>query len=333
MDRSDSLFTVLKVVELNFSVDNSLKIPTCSVFKSTVSPMDSNDFFRSEQLCTTIEPKCGSCRCGRCPIPGSRYSFREEVELKLIDDNLHYDNEAGKWIASYPYLFPKESLLGTKDVALRSMVTTERMLLKNKDWGSTYQARVVPKDEFDGYSGHVNFLPHLAVSNPRSASTPVRICFDASRSQGGGPGFNKVLAKGPDRFLNNLAGVILRFRNGVEAAKGDVSKMYNAVGLAPEDCFIQCFLWRDLDVSADPLVYQVVVNNIGVKPAGCIATLALYKSADHFQEKYPATRRQLKDNSYVDDLGLTGKNRSELKKRTQEADEILAHANMKIRSW
>ena len=280
-------------MELNSSMDNSLKILTCSAFKSTVSPMDSNDFFRSEQLCTTIEPKCGSCRCGRCPIPGSRYSFREEVELKLIDENLHYDHETGKWIASYPYLFPKESLMGTKTVALRSMITTEKLLLKNKDWGSTYQAqiqdmldrgvaRVVPKEEFDGYSGHVNFLPHLAVSNPRSASTPVRICFDASRSQGGGPGLNKILAKGPDRFLNNLAGVILRFRNGVEAAKGDVSKMYNAVGLAPEDCFIQCFLWRDLDVSTDPLVYQVVVNNIGVKPAvslhwPCIRLLIIFK--------------------------------------------------------
>ena len=156
-------------------------------------------------------------------------------------------------MASYPYVFPRESLCGTKAVALKSMLATEKTLLKNPSWGSVYQAqvqdmldrgiaRIVPESELSNYTGVINYLPHLAVSNPRSASTPVRICFDASRPQGGGPSLNKILAKGPDRFLNNLAGVILRFRNGVVAAKGDVRKMYNSVALIKEDCFVQCFL-------------------------------------------------------------------------------------------
>ena len=98
-------------------------------------------------------------------------------------------------------------------------------------------------------------------------------------------------------------------------------------------CFIQCFLWRGLDESREPQTFQVVVNNIGVKPAGCIATLALYKSADLFSEKYPVTSIQIKDKSYVDDLGLTGNNRAEIEARTREADEILSHANMKIKRW
>ena len=89
--------------------------------------------------------------------------------------------------------------------------------------------------------------------------------------------------------MNNLASVILRFRNGAVAAKGNVKKMYNSVLLETEDCFVQCFVWRDRDVSAEPLTYQVIVNNIGVKPAGCIATLALYKSADLHKKEYPVT--------------------------------------------
>ena len=83
---------------------------------------------------------------------------------------------------------------------------------------------MVPMEELSDYSGHVNYLPHLAALNPRSQSTPVRICFDASRSQGGAPSLNNILAKGPDRFLNNLAGVIIGFRNGRVASKGDVKK-------------------------------------------------------------------------------------------------------------
>ena len=36
---------------------------------------------------------------------------------------------------------------------------------------------------------------------------------------------------------------------------------------------------------------------------------------------------------YVDDLGLTGKNKDEVRNRTEEADRILKHANMKVKSW
>ena len=53
--------------------------------------------------------------------------------------------------------------------------------------------------------------------------------------------------------------------------------------------------------------YQVLVNNIGVKPAGAIATLALQNSAEIFSSKYPLTTEQLVKKSYVDDIGLTGK--------------------------
>ena len=70
---------------------------------------------------------------------------------------------------------------------------------------------------------------------------PVRIVFDASRQQGGRPSLNKILVKGPDRYLNNLAGVITCFRDGRVVAQGDIRKMYNAVKLAEEDCYVQCF--------------------------------------------------------------------------------------------
>ena len=183
-------------------------------------------------------------------MPGSRYSFQEEAELKLIEDNMRYDEEQKCWIASYPYLHPRETLRGTKEVAMKSLLSTEKTLKKDPLWGEVYNsqivdmvergaARRVSKEEMGQYKGYINYLPHLAVKNPKSESTPVRICFDASRPQGGGPSLNSVLAKGPDRYINNLAGVLIKFRNGREAAKGDVKKMYNSVRLETEDCFIQ----------------------------------------------------------------------------------------------
>ena len=196
VSRSDSLYTVLKVIEASSIYTDSMKIPTCSSYQVKTSPAAIEDFFRAEQLGTVVEPKCGSCRCGKCPMPGSRFSFKEENELKLIESNLRYDDEGRKWVAKYPYLHPRESLKGTKSVAMQSMVTTEKTLMKNEEWGKVYKqqiqdmvergvARVVPTEEFESYQGHINFLPHLAVVNPKSSSTPVHICFDASRAQEG----------------------------------------------------------------------------------------------------------------------------------------------------
>ena len=42
--------------------------------------------------------------------------------------------------SSYPYLFPRESLMGIKSVALRSLQSMEKMLSKNAEWDSVYDA-------------------------------------------------------------------------------------------------------------------------------------------------------------------------------------------------
>ena len=228
-------------------------------------------------------------------------------------------------------------------MAFRTMVATENTLLR-RGLGKAYQeqivdmlergvARRVSEMELAAFKGPINYLPHLAALNPNSESTPLRICFDASRSQGGAPSLNQILAKGPDKFLNNLAGVIVNFRNGRYAAKGDVRKMYNCIYLTEDDAYMQCFMWRDLDLSRDGETYQVVVNNIGVKPAGAIATVALRKSVEEFETIYPVTAVQLKNRSYVDDLGLSAPTLGMLKQRTQEANEILGHANMGVKRW
>ena len=49
-----------------------------------------------------------------------------------------------------------------------------------------------------------------------------------------------------------------------------------------------------------------------MKPAGAIATLALRKSADMHGHLFPDTVRQLKEDSYVDDLGMTAVSKEEL---------------------
>ena len=41
-------------------------------------------FIVGEDLGTESTPRCGNCKCGKCPLPGHSLSFREEQELHLI---------------------------------------------------------------------------------------------------------------------------------------------------------------------------------------------------------------------------------------------------------
>ena len=88
-----------------------------------------------------------------------------------------------------------------------------------------------------------------------------------------------------------------------------------------------------MDERQEATTFQVVVNNIGVKPAGAIGTLALQESSEVFWQELPITSRQLVEKSYVDDIGLTAKTAEELKLRTKEAGMILHHANMRVKRW
>ena len=64
---------------------------------------------------------------------------------------------------------------------------------------------------------------------------------------------------------------------------------------------MQRFLWRNMNTDISPQVLAIRVNNFGVTSANCIATCALYKSADRFAEVYPLESAEIKDQTYIDD--------------------------------
>ena len=57
------------------------------------APEPVHDFVTGETLGTEVNPKCGGCKCGKCPVRGHTFSFREEQELELINSNLKYDDK------------------------------------------------------------------------------------------------------------------------------------------------------------------------------------------------------------------------------------------------
>ena len=133
--------------------------------------------------------------------------------------------------------------------------------------------------------------------------------------------------------MNNILSVLIGFRNGRVGCAADISKFHNRVYLREKDIHMQRFYWRNLQTDTKPSVYAVAVNNFGVKPANCIATSALQKSADCFAEVYPDESKELKEQIYVDDILTAAQNKDHALTKTSRIDEIGEHAGMPNKGW
>ncbi|KAK3879621.1 hypothetical protein Pcinc_015822 [Petrolisthes cinctipes] len=223
-------------------------------------------FFDVESLGIHCNPKCGNCKCGKCPLGSNKYSVKEERELALITKGLSHDPEKNRWIAIYPWIKSPETLPNNLSVSLARLRSTEKRLSKRgakyakaysdqmQDMVARGVARKLTDEEMRNYEGPVHYIPHHEVLRPESKSTPIRIVFNSSASYMGHV-LNDYYAKGPD-VLNDLFGILLRFREKPVAIVGDISKMYNSVLISELDQMTHRFLWRNMnpDKKSRPLL-------------------------------------------------------------------------------
>ena len=59
-------------------------------------------FLSDDGLGISCNPRCGNCKCGKCPIGLNQYSIKEENELLLIKGGLVHDSNKRKWTVNYP---------------------------------------------------------------------------------------------------------------------------------------------------------------------------------------------------------------------------------------
>ena len=239
-------------------------------------PVDLTDFWKTETMGVAVKP---------CVCEADTLTQIEREELRVIENPCK--KVGNQWMIPYTWRKDPNLLPDNKSLALKRLVSTERRLRSSRDHAKAYDAqmnemqemkfcRKLDKEEVQSYKGPVHYIPHHAVVRPEKKSTPIRIVFNSS-SIFQGHQLNDYWLKGPD-LLNNLFGVVLRFREKEVALVGDISKMYHRVLISPHDQHIHRFLWRNLDTSREPDVYVKTVLTFGDKPAPA-ANCSLQNSA------------------------------------------------------
>ena len=148
-----------------------------------------------------------------------------------------------------------------------------------------------------------------AVVGPEKETTKVRIVFDGSATCEG-KSLNTKALPGP-KLQSDITDILIKFRKEPVALVGDISQMYHQLVLRPEDRPLHRFLWRNLDSSKEPEVYEFL----------------------HFIFGYPLAAAAVKKNCYMDDLMPSVENISTAKDMRQQLTDLGDKANFHIRKW
>ena len=165
---------------------------------------------------------------------------------------------------------------------------------------------------------------------PKNKSTPVRIVFNSSATYKG-HSLNDYWYKGPD-LLNNLFGVILRFREKEVAVVGDISKMYHMIAIPLSDQHVHRFLWRNMQLDRKPDVYVKTVLTVGDCPSPTMATVAMHKTAKMQEESKPKAAEAIK-NTYMDDVCDSQPTLEAAKELISDVDGVLDAGGFRIKEW
>ena len=135
----------------------------------------------------------------------------------------------------------------------------------------------------DPIAGH--YLPHHPVFK-KSATTPMRIVFNASRKPTGGTSLNDCLLTGPS-LTAKLHDILLTFRQGQYAMTADISKAFHRILVNEQDQDYLKFLWFNLETEEQKtLRFHVVMLGATCSPYLLQETLQTHLSENVAGRKF-----------------------------------------------
>ncbi|XP_043486648.1 uncharacterized protein LOC122514076 [Polistes fuscatus] len=144
----------------------------------------------------------------------------------------------GRFVVRLPIIEEKiVSLQDNRTAALNRFFSLERKLAKNptlrdayssfiKEYRDLEHLRTLPEDKATPLSTY--YILHHAILNEKSATTKLRVVFDASAKSKSGIWLNDALAIGPN-IQDDLFSIIARFRTYAYVITADIQKMYRQI--------------------------------------------------------------------------------------------------------
>ncbi|XP_068762300.1 uncharacterized protein [Montipora capricornis] len=188
------------------------------------TPTYITDFWKTEAMGVSLT----SCTC-----KAGKMSKEEKAELKLIEESCKLQGKG--WLMKYhPWKKDPACLPNNYTQVLKKQESNERCLMKKPEYAKLYGdqikemeemrfSRKLTEKDIEEWKGPIHYVAYHAVVRPELKTTPIRNVFNGSASFNGHT-LNDYWYKGP-YLLNNLFGVVKRFRENHVALCGDITKM------------------------------------------------------------------------------------------------------------
>ena len=189
-----------------------------------------------------------------------------------------------------------------------------------------------PVLESTGAGGRRWFLPHHPVMNPNKPHI-VRIAFDCAL-RCCSVSLNELLMQGP-QLMNNLVGVLTRFRLENIALVADIEAMFHQVMVAPEDRDALRFLWwPGGDLAEMPRVYRMAVHLFGATSSPSCASFCLKRVLEECGEDCSMRTKEIISRSFYVDKCLASVSSEEQAVRViAELRQVLSRCGFNLTKW
>ena len=178
----------------------------------------------------------------------------------------------------------------------------------------------IPNHPIEGH-----YMPHHAVYK-KSATTALRIVFNASSRPNKGRSLNDCLMTGPS-LTAKLHEILVQFHQGKYAVTADISKAFHRIIVDEEYRKFLKFLWINLD-NHKLLTFQFKVVLFG---ATCSPYLLQETLHTHLSQN--AEGNSFLDKFYVDNYMNTYDNQAELVNDKVRLDNVMNQASMPLQEW
>lgn len=276
--------------------------------------------------------------CGTESHDTKIFTEEENEALRKLEDSISYTGERYK--VGVPWKDNKPELPDNRHTAMSRLCNTENKLKKDAvvgtEYAQTIQAyvekgylRKVQQDEAS--PPEVWYLPHFPVVRMDKTTTKVRIVFDCS-AKTDGVSLNDVIYAGP-KLQTDLFDVLIRFRRNPVALACDIKEMYLQVEIEESDRPYFRMLWRDLDTSREPDVYEFSRVVFGKNSAPMESQFVAQENARKHQDVYPLAAETVLKSTYMDDSIDSVETVEDGIQLYKQLDNLWGKAGMQARKW
>ena len=259
----------------------------------------------------------------------------ENKAQEIVLESMEF--KEGRYQVETPWKKDPKTLPDNYNTAFKRLLSTEKRLLRDSNVGQSYSSII--QDYIKKYVTKLEqkpidkgwYLPHFPVIRPNRSTTKTRVVFDAS-VQHDNIALNDIIHIGP-KLQRDLFKILLRFRRFPIGLICDVAEMYLQISLDPKDRPYHRFLWRGLDQSQQPDIYEFNRLVFGINSCPFQAQVVTQEHARRNFSSFPRAAKTVLESTYMDDSMDSTSSEEEAITLYKELSAIWERAGMHARKW